>query len=258
MKSIRCGRGLGDSIYLQSIVRHMLEKGSTRMCVRSDYPDVFKPLARRVDVTPFNRTVDILAHYSARKGVQGTTQFQDCCRAAGIYDDVDLRLDWPVDDHALVQSLKAHGRPIIVVQLPRSPMGRTDGFGAELLPDCRSIQLAIDHLRERALIVQVGAGDALFKFTGIDVNLANRTSISQLLDVASAADGFLGYCSFMLPMAESFSKPALMVWSSRGLRAGHPYIRQITPLKVIHRKTTTAVMDNDKDAIRRAADEFLR
>lgn len=229
------------------------------MCVRSDYPDVFRPLGRRVEVTPFDRRVDILAHYSARKGLRGTTQFQDCCRAAGITDEVDLRLDWVVQDEALVRRVKEDGRPVVVVQLPRAPMGRTDGFGAELLPDCRSLQLAIDTVRERALVVQVGAGEPLFRFTGIHADLANRTTVGQLIDVASVADGFIGYCSFLLPLAESFHRPALMVWSQRGLKAGHPYIRQITPTKVIHRSDTTrAVMDNDKDAIREAAHEFLR
>lgn len=262
MKTIRCGRGLGDSLYLQSVVRHLIETGvHRRMRVRSDYPDVFRPLADRVEVTPFNRNVDIVAHYSARKGRAGTTQFEDCCQAAGIVGPVDLRLDWGVSDASLMVKYLIHtaGRPLVLVQLPRSPMGRTDGFGAELLPDCRSIQLAIDVLRERALIVQVGAGEPLYRFTGIDIDLSNQTTVAQLLDVASAADGFLGYCSFMLPLAESFNKPAIMVWSQRGLRAGHPYVRQITPLKVIHKPATTiAVMDDDKDGIRKAAYDFLR
>lgn len=260
MKTIRCGRGLGDSLYLQSVVRHLIETGThRRMRVRSDYPDVFRPLGERVEVTPFNRNVDILAHYSARKGRAGTTQFEDCCHAAGIAGPVDLRLDWTVSDEGLTDRLLPSLLPIVLVQLPRSPMGRTDGFGAELLPDCRSIQLAIDVLRDSALIVQVGAGEPLYRFTGIDVDLSNQTTVAQLLDVASVADGFLGYCSFMLPLAESFNKPALMVWSRRGLTAGHPYVRQITPLKVIHKPATTiAVMDDDKDGIRKAAHDFLR
>lgn len=263
VKTIRCGRGLGDSLYLQSVVRHLIETGThRRMRVRSDYPDVFRPLGERVEVTPFNRNVDILAHYSARKGRAGTTQFEDCCQTAGIVGPVDLRLDWTLSDEPLalrLRGLRAPDHPIAVVQLPRAPMGRTDGFGAELLPDCRSIQLAIDVLRERARIVQVGAGEPLYRFTGVDLDLSNQTTVAQLLDVASVADGFLGYCSFMLPLAESFSKPALMVWSRRGLTAGHPYVRQITPQKVIHKPATTiAVMDDDKDGTRKAAYDFLR
>jgi hypothetical protein len=68
--------------------------------------------------------------------------------------------------------------------------------------------------------------------------------VRDLLDVASVADGFLGYCSFMVPLAESFSKPALFVWSHRGLRAPQAYVRQITPQKILHRDTSHFVMDD--------------
>jgi ADP-heptose:LPS heptosyltransferase len=130
------------------------------------------------------------------------------------------------------------------VQLPRTPMGRTDGFGKELLPDCRVIQRLIDGLRGKALVVQVGSGDPLFRFTGIDVDLANKTTVAELVDVALAANGFLGYVSFIVPLAESLGKPALLVWSSAGLKARQPYVRQITPRKVLHCKTSRHVMDD--------------
>jgi hypothetical protein len=257
MKAIRCGRGLGDSIYLQSVVRHLVEKGH-RLIVRSDFPDVFRPLGDRVKVTPFSRAVQISAHYAPRKRYTETTQFQDCCIGAGILYPIDLRLDWTVTDPALVDAL-SEKKPILCVQMPRAPMGRTDGFGMELLPDCRVIQRAIDSLKGRATIVQIGSGKPLFHFTGIDIDLANKTSIAQLLDVASISDGFLGYCSFILPLAESFSKPALIVWAAKGLKAGHPYIRQITPSKVIQKASTVAVLDDaPAEQQQEAFDAFMR
>lgn len=243
MKSIRCGRGLGDSLYLQSVVRHMLAKGGLRMRVKSDYPDVFLPLGDRVEVVPFDRRVDIVAHYSVRKGIDGTTQFQDCCLAAGITEKVDLRLDWTVTNQRLVDSVLAGGRPILVVQLPRVPMARTDGFGASLLPDCRAIQKLIDVARETHTIVQIGAGEPLHRFQGLHVDLANQTTVAQMIDVASVADRFVGYVSFLVPLAESLDKPALFVWSSRGLRDGQLFVRRITPAKVLHKPSSRHVLD---------------
>jgi hypothetical protein len=241
VKSIRCGRGLGDSIYLQSVVRHLLaHRPGEKLRVKSDWPDVFRPLAELVEVVPFDRRADMTAHYSVRKCVVGTTQFEDCCIAAGIQGEADLRLDWVVGNRALVDKVLTHCRPVAVVQLPRTPMGRTDGFGAELLPDCRIIQRHIDELRDSGhLIVQVGAGQALFQFQGIDVDLANRTTVGEMIDVAWVAARFLGYVSFLVPLAESFAKPAHFVWSQRGLSSGRPYVRQITPEKVLHRKSTS-------------------
>lgn len=246
MKAIRCGRGFGDSLYLQSVVRHLLEKGSPRLRVKSDWPDVFRPLGRRVEVVPFSRSqIDILAHYSMRKGVIGTTQFQDCCITAGIREPVELRLDWEVTNQGIIDAVKAPGKPVLVVQLPRTPMGRTDGFGASLLPDCRAIQRLIDRARPDHTIVQIGAGKPLFQFTGIDIDLANKTGVAETIDVASAADRFLGYVSFLVPLAESFGKPAVFVWSRRGLKDAHQYVRQITPQKILHAPTSSAVMDDE-------------
>jgi hypothetical protein len=245
VKSIRCGRGFGDSLYLQAVVRHLLLDGGLRMRVASDWPDVFLPLGRRVEVMPFTRRVDIVAHYTTRKGVAGTTQFEDCCIRAGITAPAELRLDWSVRHEGLAAKLKDAGRPVLVVQMPRTPMGRTDGFGKTLLPDCRAIQRLIDEAKDTHYVVQIGAGQPLFKLRGIDLDLANRTTVAETIDAVASCDRVLGYPSFLVPLAESLDKPGTFVWSARGLRDGQPFIRQITPAKVLHKPTSTAVIDEE-------------
>jgi hypothetical protein len=261
MISVRGGSGLGDSLYVQSIARHLVEQGhQVEAC--SNWPEVFRPLNGRCVVSPFRRDrVDRLAHYSMRKGMPQTDQFVDCCLQAGIRERIELRLDWLPENAELISLLgeRSCGRPVVIVQLPRSPMGRSDGYGAELLPDCRVIQRVIDRLRPRAFIVQVGKGDGLFQFSNLDLDLANRTSVADLIDVAYAADGCLGYCSFMVPLAESLGKPGLIVWSRRGLRANINAIAARTPEKVIHRHDLLRhVIDDCPDAqLNQAADALL-
>lgn len=247
MISIRGGAGIGDALYLQSVARHFVERGeSVEACC--DWPDVFRPLACNVRVSPFRRYhIDRLAHYSVRRGVAGTTQFEDCCIQAGIRDPVDLRLDWKVVNAGIVEMLRASGKPIVAVQMPRAPFGRTDGYGKELLPDCRRIQQAIDLLSGRALLVQVGKGEPWFRFNGIDIDLVDRTSVSELIDIGFAADAFLGYVSFIVPLAESFSKPALLVWSSAGLNSRHDLVRTIAPRKILHRSSSKWIMDDCRE-----------
>ncbi len=243
MKTIRCGRGLGDSLYLQSVVRHLMA-GGQRFIVKSDYPDVFRPLDARV--IEFSRQADVVAHYVSRKAIVGTTQFQDCCIKAGIDGPVDLRLDWKVTNQGLADKVRRSGRPVLVVQLPRSPMGRVDGFGASLLPDCKAIQRLITRAKEDGCtVVQIGAGTPLYRFHGLDIDLANCTTVAETIDVVSVADRCLGYCSFLVPLAESLDRPALFVWSRRGLRDRQPFIRQITPSKVLHKVTSSAVIDDE-------------
>lgn len=259
MKTIRSGRGLGDALYLQSAVRELIKRTGEKYEVCADWPDVFSPLGDNVNVVPFRRDkIDVLAHYARRKH-EKTTQFRDVCIAAGLDGLVDLQLDWPQASGELVGCLKSIGKPIVCVQLPRAPMGRTDGFGLEILPDCRVIQKFIDRLKGKATIVQVGAGTPLFNFTGIDVDLANKTTVRELIDVASVADGFLGYCSFILALSESLKKPTIMVWSRKGLNSKELYIRQITPHKIIEHATTQYVIDDCGDyEIERALDGFLQ
>lgn len=244
--AIRCGKGLGDALYLQSVVRYFVGKGyHVEACC--NFPDVFRPLKDSVTVSPFRRNrIDKSAHYSNRKTILATDMFEDCCINAGITESVEMKLDWVPQNLELIGQIKtgANGRPIIAIQLPRSPMDRIDGYGLELLPDCRVIQQAIDLIGDRALTVQVGAGKPLFEFSGIGLDLANRTSVSDVIDIAHTVQGFLGYCSFFVPLAESFSKPVLFVWSSAGLKSQNAFIRTVSPQKVLHRESSRYVIDD--------------
>lgn len=260
MRTIRGGKGLGDALYVQAVARHIVA-GGERLRVATAWPDVYAPLGDRVECVEFRKTdIQILAHYALRKGFR-TDQFTDVCLQSGLPGAVELRLDWAIRDAALVHALRreAAGRPICLVQLPRVPMDRKDGFGAELLPDGRALQRAVDVLRGRALLVQVGAGRALYRLSGLDVDLAGQTSVTQLLDVAAACDGALGYVSFMLPLCESLGKAIMLVWSRRGLKSPVGFVRQITPDKTIHRKNLArVVLDGERDDVEGAASAFLR
>lgn len=210
---------------------------------------MFRPLAGRVAVSPFRRDrIGKVAHYIARKRVKGTDQFRDSCISAGLGTTIELRLDWPAASTPLVQQLRSAGRPILVVQLPRYPMGREDGFGIELLPDGRAMQVLIDRLRETFFIVQVGSGRPLFKFERIDLDLASKTTVAELIDVVSLSSAVLGYCSFIVPLAESLSKPLLAVWSRRGLKSSNDFIRAIVPEKIFYRSASRSVMDDATEA----------
>lgn len=254
MKSIRGGMGIGDAIYLAAVVRHLVARGQ-RLEVCTAWPEVFAAYADRIKLSPFRRSpIDVLAHYSRRRNWR-TRQFEDVCIQAGIQEPVDLRLDWTVTDEGFVRRLLEPGLPVVLVQMPRAPMGRTDGIGHELLPDCRRIQEAIDRLRGRALIVQIGSGRPLFNFSGIDVDLRDQTSISQLIDAASVASGMLGYVSFIVPLAEALLKPALLIWSRRGLRSSTGFVRLITPAKILERPSSLHVVDNCPPAELEAAVE---
>lgn len=261
MRSIRAGMGLGDALYLQSVVRHLTASGE-KLLVRTAWPEVFRQLNGSVQVAPFSRAgINVLAHYVSRKGIPGTTQFEDCCINAGVKDPIEMRLDWKPTTKLADEVVKqAAGRPIVLVQMMRPPMNRRDKFGASLLPNGDVVQACIDQMRRRVFLVQVGSGICLHYFNGIDLDLSNKTTVTELLDIASVASGFIGYVSFFVPLAESFGKPALFVWASRGLKDRIAYVRQITPEKVLHRKDLSqfVIDDWDIERVKGVADAFLR
>lgn len=259
MRTIRGGMGLGDAIYVQAVARHLVARGE-RVRVMSAWPDVFKPLNGHCEVKPFTRNgIDTLAHYTSRKSVRGSDQWQDVCFNARV-PGAELKIDWQPGPMAADLRQRAAGKPILLTQLMRAPMGRADGFGASLLPDAQAVQVALDRLRDRFFVVQVGSGRPLHALRGLDLDLAGKTTVSELIDAAYAADAMLGYVSFFVPLAEALGKPALFIWSRRGLNDPKPYVRQITPEKILHRKTLCRwVMDDvPRETIERAADGLVR
>lgn len=244
MIAIRGGSGLGDALYLQSVARYLVEQGClVEACC--NWPEIFVSLGDRVRVTGFRRTsIDRLAHYSMRRA-QSTTQWEDVCISAGIPKDTPLRLDWSRQGPLVIEVINAAaGRPIILVQMPRAPFARSDGYGEELLPDCHVIQRVIDELVD-CFIVQIGLGTPVFRFERLSLDLKNRTSVSDLIDLAQACDGFVGPVSFIVPLAESLNKHGLLIWSRRALASRHEPVRCITPTKILHRKDLFSVAFDD-------------
>jgi hypothetical protein len=204
-----------------------------------------------IKVVPFAKTpVTHIAHYATRKYIQGTDQFKDCCILAGVPPSIEFTLGWTPSCDPLVQQLRGAPLPVVFVGMPRAPMARTDGFGAELLTakTVKAMQAVIDELRGLVYFVQIGTGEPLFGgLSGIDLDLAGKTTVSSLFDIAtSCGSGFIGHPSFVLVMAEALNRPGLYVWSRAGLLSNSRYIRAITPAKVFHRKSSRAIIDDAK------------
>jgi hypothetical protein len=48
----------------------------------------------------------------------------------------------------------------------------------------------------------------------------------------------------MIPLAEAFDKPLLVVWASAGLTSGTDFIRLCTPEKILSKASSRWVMDD--------------
>lgn len=254
MKRIRGGSGLGDSLYVRPIVDYYVSRGHN-VTVMSNYPAIF--LGSGAKVEPFTRNgTNVLAHYTAGKARTNTNQWEDVCVAARV-GVLPLRFEWEIQNRLLTRDLQAmaRGKPIIMVNGGRPPMGRKDGFGDEMLPKRAAFDAVLSAL-EGCFTVEVGQGSELYPLTA-DVDLAERTSVADLLDIASIASGLVGQCSFMIPLAEAFDKPLLCVWAAKGLTSKTEFIRQCTPQKILSKPTSRWVMDDwSAERIQEAARAF--
>ena len=267
---IRSGSGLGDGIYLYSIVKYLAnENKKTPIKVFCKWKDVFLPLGDRITVEEFSRAhINTLAHYSMRKQVKGTNQFEDMWIQAGIdKSKVKADFDWtptigPKRDD-LVPAIKeaAKGKPILCVRFPTMPMGRKDNFAVELLPQAGPFIKAVARLKQRFFVVQIGSGKCLTEIPQelIDIDFAGKTTLPQMFDIAYNADAFFGQCSFIIPLSEGMAKPGLICFSERGMKSRDRFISSITPEKIIHRKDILKTfIDTDSEAsIFAACDSIL-
>jgi hypothetical protein len=165
------------------------------------------------------------------------------CGTAG-FDELPLKINWTINNPKLVKSMqrKAAGRKIVLVHGGRNPMGRTDGFGADLLPDGKAFNCALDALDD-CFLIRIGKGRQIYSIKS-HIDLNDTTTVSDMFDIASVCDGIVPQCSFAVPLAECFDKPLLVVWSARGLESGHAYINTITPKKILSKPTSQFVMDD--------------
>lgn len=242
MIAVRGASGLGDSVYLRPIIEHFVRAGRDPVAL-SNYPEVFDGAGCRVE--PFRRErVDVVAHYVMGKGRQGTTQFDDMVLAAGITERVPFGFAWPVKNPGLVAGVRARaaGRPVVLVHGGRRPMARTDGFGMELLPEPGAFEAALAGLAG-CYLVGIGRDEPLYRLE-VDEDLKGGTTVTGLLDLFATCDGALGQCSFVIPMAEVFDRPLLVIWAARGLAVNNLYIRQITPAKILSKPTSRHVVDD--------------
>lgn len=241
MIRVRGGSGLGDSIYMRPIVDHVVASGRPAM-VYSNFADVFIGSGARVE--PFNRLrTEVIAHYTGGKSNPLTTQWDDVCRCAGM-GWMPFEFPWTVRNGRLIDRMReaAAGRPIVLVHGGREPMGRRDGFGRELLPVREAFVAALEAFDD-CLLVGIGKAEPLYSLP-VHQDLNGGTSVSDLMDLASDCDYVVGQCSFAVPLAEAFDKPFLGIWSAVGLASTTPFIRQITPNKVLSKPTSRHVIDD--------------
>jgi hypothetical protein len=243
-KRIKCASGFGDAIYAYPIVRHLIESGKEEhITVMTDYHQIY-------DCAPFKDKLSFLRHskdfaqykisYCGRKYKAGTSQFQDVCMAAEVPTDLDFSIDWEIQNQDLINTIKKLARrkeaPICLISAPFKPFGRVDEFGVELTVNFKRMDDLIRRNRDKYFFVQVCKNVPEYALNNIDLNLAGKTTISDVLDIMSISDCSMGQIGHILPLSEVFKVPCLLFFSRKGLNCENRFISSITYDKIVHYK----------------------
>ena len=105
-------------------------------------------------------------------------------------------------------------------------------------------------------LVEIGGADKVYPLIS-NVDLTRRTSVADLLDIATVCDAMVGQCSFMVPLAECFDKPLMAVWAARGLQSNVLFLKQCTPQKILSKPSSHFVMDDwSKEVLEESARQW--
>jgi hypothetical protein len=250
MNTIRCrgGSGVGDSFYLYPIVKHLLKDNNVTLCC--NYPEIFTGLHNKERETIFKiesfRKTDIDMHlvYSLRKKYPDTNQYKDILIQNKL-PDIPLEMDWNITNDYITNGIVelAEGKKICFLEAPHEPFARTDGFALSMVPNYEIIDKLLED--ENIFSVQIGRSPVPYKLKNIDYDLVDKTSISEMIDIASISDIFLGQIGFILPLSECLNKKNLVIVARKGLNSHIDFIKRITPTKVLCKDTSHACIDDE-------------
>ncbi len=220
-------KGLGDALYVRAIALHLISK--VPVTVYTPWPEVFSDLA--VTVKPLSaRTLQVdIRHCSyclhcRLPEVKKTSMFEMACRQAGVLEPVELQVAWEVRNRKLADKVKAlaAGRQILAYQPPK--------VGSSVSANDFESHLGADHFR-----IRLGCPGVAQDIGASDLDLFGKTAVTDLLDVASLADGFFGEPCYLTTLAQAMDKPFTCLFSSSAATAADSRTRNLTPERFFHK-----------------------
>lgn len=240
-------RGLGDAIHVRAIVLYLLAQGES-VTVFTRWPEVFDDLD--VTLLPAEEASRHRDLFSARAcfqcmvpSVRVLSQFRNACLQAGVYDPIELSIDWIVKNKALLEDVRHKAdRPILIFQ-PLKFAGNPDEEARRPNDDAFRALIAGygDYFRVKVGHPQFAKDDDALP---CDLDLFGKTTVTDAIDIITIADLVCSEPSFLGVLAQAFDKRLVCMFSRRGLRSSVKRVAGVTPQRVFHKThLTTAVYD---------------
>ena len=233
---IRGPSGLGDAIYVNPIAQ-AFSRMYDKVLVRTKYPEVFK-YCKKVETVPFKKGgADKEFNYGGkRREDQSTSQWQDLLITSGLSMNTPYVIEWRLTNRQLEKMINdnAENKKILIMSSPHVPFARLDKFGLELIPNWKKFIPLLEYAKDNGyFIIQAGKGKCLWDYGKlIDIDLTNKTTVCDIMDLGIIGDVFLGQPGFIVPLAEGNGKNLYLIFSRRGLNCNTEFLKNITGKKV--------------------------
>ena len=250
--------GLGDTIYAYPIVKYYAQKHDT-VYYMTDYPELYETLpnvkcAKHEKLNYIRlpngerQPIDIRFTYCARKYTPGSSQFTDSRISAGISEPIELTIPWKTKNNKLIDDINkvCGGKKICIIAAPYEPFGREDEWGAILRIKPDIIQNIVDKYKDKVYFIQIGNKFTLHNIKNVDLDLINKTSVSDLFDLIKRCDVGISQIGNLLPLCECQGKRNFIIFNKKAMESENKFISAITPEKTIHyKKLNISVTDDD-------------
>lgn len=244
---IKGERGLGDSIYLYPIVKAFLDNHNTGIVVHSNYPEVFSDL--NCPVVPFLSDIEDqetkLFSYLPYKSNENTSLIEDITSLCPY--EISFNKTHRIKNHNLIKNIllnKKNSQKICIVRYiePRHNRNTIDNL------DC-SPSLINKFISEYSKTYYfIGIGQSNYYNIKCDMDLMNRTSISDLFDLAFISNLVIGQAGYTVPLCEILHRYNIAIFPSVW-KNSHSFLKTITPKKICGPHTGFVYDDDTIDNI---------
>jgi hypothetical protein len=239
-------RGLGDALLVRAVALEWLARGE-QVTVYTLWPMIFEDLPITIKGQP-ERTGDedishcIACFHCRRPEVVPLDMFTRICHQAGLFEPVELRIDWKPTNAKIRDRVlrKANGRKVLIYQPPKIATG---GEQALYNPPAdvfhRWLEERGDYYR-----IKVGHKSAAHELphAPCELNLFNLTTIKDVLDLATVGDLFFSQVCYLPTLAECLDKPSVTMFTRRQLEAKAARVRNLNPETFLHKRHLSEVV----------------
>jgi hypothetical protein len=234
-------RGLGDGLLVRVAAMEWLRRGE-EVRVYTYWPELFHDLPVELATgTPYRDGQSDVYGCAAcmhcrRPDVVPLSMFTRSCHQCGLQEVPELDLAWTVTNQAPLDRVrrKANGKPILIFQPPKIANGEEQELYNPRAEDFnRWLDGRTDYYR-----VKVGHPSAAqeFRDAPCELNLFNKTTVKEMLDLATIGDLFFSQVCFIPTLAESLNKRSVCMFTRRQLSAKSNKVRNLTPEVFLHKR----------------------